>query len=605
MTMKRKMISWLSLLIVLIFLGCREELDYFNEKQPQTSYNFSKENVITNILKKTDYEARPFLKPSVDFVNAYLKSQHAPPASSSAKTTAADISGIDLYTDVVEEVKYGNADYYSFYVRGKDENGFEQKLVVKAVNNQVVNKYLLRYKRINGFTIDPNSYQTIQWTGTSSEEGSLISSEHTVMVNCTVYTTINYDCGEGGHHVGMVCPTSHEYVPMPILVSYVDLNCLYAGETGGAGPSSGSSGTTGSTPGNSGGSSSGSGNPDFYVDDTSDPTPPLITLPTSAPLYDIKGQITGSIKNPPDFNPLNLTPAEIILINSKNEVRLELYKYLALHYAYPFSQGTILMQELIDYVKFVLQYFTTHPNATWQDYYNDYLSTPCEKTKNILNRPNVQAGITTVKTQALQTLSNINAGETGFKEKKDGTTAPADINSSHKVVYNDVTDGVGGYHNHTANGTHMFSPPDIADTLLGFAAAQNNVSDAYFGMIAAEWCNCPPSNKQFLHYVIQYTGAAADLGTGGNYNFTAAQMTQFENDYRKTVRNLKNTYINGNTYIQTSGELNEKGLEKLFFEMLNTMGLTGNINLQRVEANGTIYNVTLNSNNMPTGTPCP
>jgi len=231
--------------------------------------------------------------------------------------------------------------------------------------------------------------------------------------------------------------------------------------------------------------------------------------------------------------------------------------------------------------------------------------TPCEKTKSVLNKPNVQAGITTVKAQALQTLSNINAGETGFKEKKDGTTAPADINSSHKVVYNDVTDGVGGYHNHTANGTHMFSPPDIADTLLGFAAAQNNVSDAYFGMIAAEWCNCPPSNKQFLHYVIQYTGAAADLGTGGNYNFTAAQMTQFENDYRKTVRNLKNTYINGNTYIQTSGELNEKGLEKLFFEMLNTMGLTGNINLQRVEANGTIYNVTLNSNNMPTGTPCP
>ena len=425
MTMKRKMISWLSLLIVLIFLGCREELDYFNEKQPQTSYNFSKENVITNILKKTDYEARPFLKPSVDFVNAYLKSQHAPPASSSAKTTAADISGIDLYTDVVEEVKYGNADYYSFYVRGKDENGFEQKLVVKAVNNQVVNKYLLRYKRINGFTIDPNSYQTIQWTGTSSEEGSLISSEHTVMVNCTVYTTINYDCGEGGHHVGMVCPTSHEYVPMPILVSYVDLNCLYAGETGGAGPSSGSSGTTGSTPGNSGGSSSGSGNPDFYVDDTSDPTPPLITLPTSAPLYDIKGQITGSIKNPPDFNPLNLTPAEIILINSKNEVRLELYKYLALHYAYPFSQGTILIQELIDYVKFVLQYFANHPNATWQDYYNDYLDNPCEKTKPfittanaILHNPTVQQNMDAILKGK---VSAPNEWAVAIGQKPDGT----------------------------------------------------------------------------------------------------------------------------------------------------------------------------------------
>ncbi len=372
--MKRKIISWLSLLIVFIFLGCREELDYFNEKQPQTSYNFSKENVITNILKKKDYEARPFLKPSVDFVNAYLKSQHASPVSSSAKITAADISGIDLYTDVVEEVKYGNADYYSFYVRGKDENGFEQKLVVKAVNNQVVNKYLLRYKRINGFTIDPNSYQTVKWTEADTNNGSLMSSEHTVVVNCIVYTTINYDCGEGDHHVGMVCPTSHEYVPMPILVSYLDLNCLYAGETGGSGPFSGSSGTTGSTPGNNGGSSSGSGNPDFYVDDTSDPTPPLITLPTSAPLYDIKGQITGSIKNPPDFNPLNLTPAEITLINSNSDLRLGIYQYLATNYSYPFSQGTIITQELIDYVKFVLNFFAQNPTTTWEQFQNWFLN---------------------------------------------------------------------------------------------------------------------------------------------------------------------------------------------------------------------------------------
>ncbi|WP_345203660.1 hypothetical protein [Chryseobacterium ginsengisoli] len=230
---------------------------------------------------------------------------------------------------------------------------------------------------------------------------------------------------------------------------------------------------------------------------------------------------------------------------------------------------------------------------------------PCEKTKNMLTRPNVQQGITDVKAQALQTLSNINTGEIGFKEKKDGTIAPADINSAHKVIYNDVTDAIGGYHNHTAQGTHMFSPQDIGDTLLGFAAAQNNVSDAYFGMIAAEWCNCPPSNKQFLHYVIQYTGAASDLGIGGNYNFTAAQMKQFENKYLIKVRELTNTSLNGNTYIKNNaGDLNEKGLEKLFFETLKNMNLNGKVNLQRIE-NGIVNNVTLDSNGIPIGTPCP
>lgn len=231
---------------------------------------------------------------------------------------------------------------------------------------------------------------------------------------------------------------------------------------------------------------------------------------------------------------------------------------------------------------------------------------PCEKTKSVLNKPNVQAGINNVKAQAVTTISNVYAGETGFKEKKDGTIAPADITASHKVVYNNVTDSKGGYHNHTANGTHMFSPPDITDTLLGFAAAQNNVSDAYFGMIAAEWCSTCSNHAQFKHYVIQYTGAAADLGTGGNYNFTPAQVKQFEKDYRKIIKELTDTSLNGNTYVKNSaGDLNEKGLEKLFFETLNIIGMSGKVILQRIEPNGTIYNVTLDSSNMPVGLPCP
>jgi len=230
---------------------------------------------------------------------------------------------------------------------------------------------------------------------------------------------------------------------------------------------------------------------------------------------------------------------------------------------------------------------------------------PCDKTKAMLAKPNVQQGINSIKAQALSTLGNVYAGEIGFKEKKDGTIVPADVNSNHKVVYNDVTDGYGGYHNHTATGTHMFSPPDITETLFGFAAAQNNVEDAYFGMIAAEWCSTCPNNVQYIHYVIQYTGAASDLGIGGSYNFTSEQIAKFEKDYLKIVRNLRNTYISGNTYIKnTAGDLNEKGLEKLFFETLNSMNLAGKVNLQRIEANGTINNITLDSSNMPIKTPC-
>jgi hypothetical protein len=230
---------------------------------------------------------------------------------------------------------------------------------------------------------------------------------------------------------------------------------------------------------------------------------------------------------------------------------------------------------------------------------------PCEKTKAMLQRPNVQQGIANVKTQALQTLSNMNTGETGFKEKKDGTIAPANVNSAHQVVFNDVTDSRGAYHNHTATGTHMFSPPDI-DALFGFAAAQSiqdGVGNAYLGMIAAEWCSTCPNNVQYIHYVISFTGTGAELG---QFVYSPAQIKQFEKDYRKIIRELTDTSLNGNTYIKNSaGDLNEKGLDKLFFETLKNMNLNGKVNLQRIESNGSINNITLDSNGMPTGTPCP
>ncbi len=232
---------------------------------------------------------------------------------------------------------------------------------------------------------------------------------------------------------------------------------------------------------------------------------------------------------------------------------------------------------------------------------------PCEKTKNLLNKPKVQQGINDVKAQALKTLSDMKAGEIGFKEPKNGgPLVPADVNQAHKVVFNDVIDSYGGYHNHTATGTHMFSPPDIVDALFGFAAAQSaqdGVGNAYLGMIAAEWCNTCPNNAQYIHYVIKYTGTGSELG---GYVYTPAQMNQFEKDYRKTVKELTDTNLNGNTYIKNSaGDLNEKGLEKLFFDSLKNMGLDGKVNLQRIEANGTVNNVALNSNGIPVGTPCP
>jgi hypothetical protein len=264
-----------------------------------------------------------------------------------------------------------------------------------------------------------------------------------------------------------------------------------------------------------------------------------------------------------------------------------------------------IWKEFESKLNFAQQFFTNNPNATWEQFYNQFLDTPCERTKTTLNKSSIQQGISNVKAQAQQTLINPKTGEIGFKEKKDGTVVPADVTLSHQVKFNDTTDGYGGYHNHTASGKHMFSPYDIVDTLFGFAAAQSvndGVGNAYFGMIAAEWCNTCPGGKKEIHYVIRYAGTGTELG---NFVYSTAKMKQFLIDYQKTAGDLSDQYINGTTYINSSGDLNEKGLEKLFFDTLTNIGIGNKVILQRIEPNGAVYNVTQDTSGLITATSCP
>jgi len=76
-------------------------------------------------------------------------------------------------------------------------------------------------------------------------------------------------------------------------------------------------------------------------------------------------------------------------------------------------------------------------------------------------------------------------------------------------------------------------------------------------------------------------------------------------DYRKTASDLVDPYISGTTYSNSLGDLNEKGLEKLFFNTLQNMGLTGKVVLQRIENSGIVYNVTQDSAGTIKATPCP
>ncbi len=139
----------------------------------------------------------------------------------------------------------------------------------------------------------------------------------------------------------------------------------------------------------------------------------------------------------------------------------------------------------------------------------------------------------------------------------------------------------------------MLSPPDI-DQLLQFALAQGNYgtpSNAYVGMVA-------PNG---MHYVIQFNG---------NYNdalvtFSQDDLKNLKNKYTELASDLTEQLLYGTTYINSIGSINQKGVEKLFFEALKNMNLQGKINLQKIDDNAVVYNVTQNSNGTTSSFSCP
>lgn len=225
---------------------------------------------------------------------------------------------------------------------------------------------------------------------------------------------------------------------------------------------------------------------------------------------------------------------------------------------------------------------------------------PCLKTQTLLNDANAQQAIADVTEQAKKAANDINEGEIGRIEKNGQFTA-ADVSADHHVTFNNINGAKGIYHSHTFNGAKMHSPPDINFVLSLANDPSNalNLGDAYVGMIGAE--KCYPATAgcyRMRHYLIRFIGTASDLAT----SFTEDQMKKFNKDYRDREHELTEIL----PYVDFLGdELNNKGVEKLFFDTLAKMGLTGKVMLQRIDDDGTVNNINLDANGVPTAMPCP
>ncbi|WP_234111074.1 hypothetical protein [Chryseobacterium sp. R2A-55] len=214
--------------------------------------------------------------------------------------------------------------------------------------------------------------------------------------------------------------------------------------------------------------------------------------------------------------------------------------------------------------------------------------TPCQKTKEMLENPKTKPAISFLK-------ANSSAGrEKGVMFKADGTPSAIIQGGEHSVNFGDKSGYQGGYHNHTPTGTPMFSPGDF-DQLLNFALGQGNltVTNAYLGMVA----------RNGMHYIIRFNGSYNDALV----TFSDTDLKKYRRDYREIKKNLMDPEKNGSNYINADGSINNKGVEKLFFEITQNMNLSNKISLQRIENNGNVQSVqsiNLDANNQPIPVPC-
>lgn len=226
---------------------------------------------------------------------------------------------------------------------------------------------------------------------------------------------------------------------------------------------------------------------------------------------------------------------------------------------------------------------------------------PCEKTKTLLEDP-----VLTAKVGTLKEKSKIEEGEPGYGESaveinNDGTTSGIIPGGDHEVKLESSAGKQGAYHNHTPEGIKMFSPADIL-SMLTYSLTQpiGNLSNGFLGMVGTEKCGTCPNGYKYHNYIIRFSGNSQELE---KYLFqTIWDEIALDKIYKRRKKELsKDTNYADYEY----GPLNSDGLEKLFFDTLQNMGMEGKVNLQRIENNGTIQNITQNNNGTTSATECP
>ncbi|KFF02280.1 hypothetical protein IX38_13720 [Chryseobacterium luteum] len=209
---------------------------------------------------------------------------------------------------------------------------------------------------------------------------------------------------------------------------------------------------------------------------------------------------------------------------------------------------------------------------------------PCKKTKDRVNKPQVKDSLTSLKNHAHTNTKE----ERGFQELKSGTLQPGTVTEDNQMFFGIGSNSLGTVHTHQPGTIGILAPQDIM-TFLDIVREQdpNSLGNAYSGTVSSSGT-----------YFINFTGTASDLPPAMTEAQEAAYVDNLVKLYRKDYRMLLKQEGKASGQI-----LSNTGLEKLFFNLLDNIGLGGKISLIK-ENNGNTSTIQKDSSGNPVPNPC-
>ncbi|MDR6157965.1 hypothetical protein QF023_001481 [Chryseobacterium sp. SLBN-27] len=583
-----KKISWLFLLTVFLtfFLhSCRTE-DLLQEER------YGKQAVKVSVIEKQQLLTESHLLDKLSHIQS--KSGRSSIAKSARENILKDAI---IGTREVLLAEDGNNKTYTFpiyrtYLSDKIEN-----LVLKKNSDNTFSGFLIQY---NITKEERNQYLAGQNIALTSKmkvydvdrlDINISARVQTDIVGCLEITWETGTCSSDMHHAygDTACVlTGDDAAPEPKILSIKDICNLQTG---------GNSSDTGGTPG-----------PGNYVDPgASYSTFPFVSIgfeyyateDLSDPNY-IHYQKTSqyfqslpaaiqelSFQNPDMFyytyfyfKEKGITPATKAFITDRLTRLNNWYTAVSSNPDLPQNYYQILLNWAFKYL------VIDDPDITWQEFYDQYLTTPCEKIKNKFTDPVFKAKVTAIDKPEVFDYDHEMGFAAGYPPPSTGVTGtqyPPMENTlgTHSVRLPDGDQYFGYIHSHNneSNGgspIKIFSPYDVLTFLTSCvrnADEHGSIEDAYCMVITSEG-----------NYMLQYSGT-------GNYGIGPNQINIWQKWYKDHYQDLAD-----------NDNLTQSNVEKTFVKFLTEIVNISGLEVYHLEK---ITGKASKINTDGTKTPCP